>query len=441
MPGLNRSKSGRHALKPAMRTAEPMLDLLVGHESQLYSRIRWTFGRGSVIRTIWKSVVLHTLFAIVIVTVTMTTSFELAIPAVMLTVLGVVLGFVISYRADMCDSAQTLTCSYDRYWMGRTAWTPRTAEERATGEWRRPEQELLEVMAEKKIALDLIEGYSVAVKHHLRGEPGLYYEDLYDLLKPLQPHFILFSTSNPTLHNKSSVATLDVPVMTVTAASPSSPTPPEHTVLGHEDEQHSDIDSDYEVDNMGVDHQGPWKTVPHAALRGSFNYRTNVGGDGDNLPLEILRCLSEWCSVLEDRGTVPGTSMGAIMGCIASFEDSLSGDTVWIFLIFLPFQLVGMFGWHSIGGTLIASFIYLGFLAAGEEIEQPFGMRFALDRGSNDLDLDLFCRAIIHVDIQQLQHVSCLNAYVPPRQKAKMKHRSGTVTEATSVHPSFVDKL
>lgn len=109
--------------------------------------------------------------------------------------------------------------------MGRTAWsdvmkvshsmgrlityhvppcrTPRTAEERATGEWRRPEQELLEVMAEKKIALDLIEGYSVAVKHHLRGEPavithvinlidglgepGLYYEDLYDLLKPLQP--------------------------------------------------------------------------------------------------------------------------------------------------------------------------------------------------------------------------------------------------------------
>jgi len=84
---------------------------------------------------------------------------------------------------------------------------------------------------------------------------------------------------------------------------------------------------------------------------------------------------------------------------------------------------------------LIASFIYLGFLAAGEEIEQPFGY------DENDLDLDLFCRAIIHVDIQQLQHVSCLNAYVPPRQKAKMKHRSGTVTEATSVHPSFVDKL
>lgn len=47
--------------------------------------------------------------------------------------------------------------------------TPRTAEERATGEWRRPERELLEVMAEKRMALDLIEGFSVALKHHLRG--------------------------------------------------------------------------------------------------------------------------------------------------------------------------------------------------------------------------------------------------------------------------------
>lgn len=27
---------------------------------------------------------------------------------------------------------------------------------------------------------------------------------------------------------------------------------------------------------------------------------------GENLPLEILRCFSEWCSVLEDRNTVPG---------------------------------------------------------------------------------------------------------------------------------------
>ena len=32
-----------------------------------------------------------------------------------------------------------------------------------------------------------------------------------------------------------------------------------------------------------------------------------VAGHGENLPVEILRCLSEWFSVLEDRNAVPGS--------------------------------------------------------------------------------------------------------------------------------------
>ena len=34
--------------------------------------------------------------------------------------------------------------------------------------------------------------------------------------------------------------------------------------------------------------------------------RPRVAGGGENLPLEILRCLSEWVSVLDERDTVPG---------------------------------------------------------------------------------------------------------------------------------------
>lgn len=45
---------------------------------------------------------------------------------------------------------------------------------------------------------------------------------------------------------------------------------------------------------------------------------------GENLPLEILRCLSEWYSVLEERGTVPGTSLGGLIGTIAAMEETLS---------------------------------------------------------------------------------------------------------------------
>lgn len=48
-------------------------------------------------------------------------------------------------------------------------------------------------------------------------------------------------------------------------------------------------------------------------------------------------------------------------------------SAVWIYLFLLPFQLVGQFGWYTIPGVGIAAFFYIGFLAAGEEIEQPFG--------------------------------------------------------------------
>ncbi|KAJ3973053.1 Bestrophin, RFP-TM, chloride channel-domain-containing protein [Lentinula raphanica] len=461
-PPNTRFSSGRHALEPAMRVA-------TGDNIPLYSKIRWTFGRGSVIRTIWKSVLLHTLFAIVVVVLTMTTSLELAIPKVMLTVIGVVLGFTISYRA---------ASAYERYWLGRSAWgdlmktshtisrliwyhvppcrTPRTSEERATGEWKRPEQELLDVMEEKKLSLDLVEGFSVAVKLHLRGEPGLYYDDLYDLVRPLWTQ----RSSNPdypgrlftSVENLSAFSALngknqqmledDVnPVLNsltkVTGLEPSF----EGSVLENESELYLNVD--YSVDDAGADHQGPWKTVSRAFVGSRSNHRLKVASEGNNLPLEVLHCLSEWCSVLEDRGTVPGSSLGSIMACISAFENHLTvmekilttpitflysahiRHTVWLFLIFLPFQLVGMFGWHSITGVLIASFIYLGCLAAGEEIEQPFGY------DENDLDLDLFCRSIIHADIQQLQHATCLNAYVSRDQKAKMNHRSMTVVEAT----------
>lgn len=80
---------------------------------------------------------------------------------------------------------------------------------------------------------------------------------------------------------------------------------------------------------------------------------------------------------------------------------------MWIYLFFLPFQLINEFGYYTIPGVAIAAFIYLGFLAAGEEIEQPFGY------DDNDLDLDLFCHAIIRSDIERLKSSPCLNAYIP----------------------------
>ncbi|KAJ6538909.1 hypothetical protein B0H10DRAFT_1856530 [Mycena sp. CBHHK59/15] len=182
MPSAKRSFTGHHTLLPAMRAPPTQLIPKV----PTYTFLKWTFGRGSI----WPAVLLHTAFAAAVVY----TSRSLQIPNVMLTVMGVVIGFVISYRA---------MTGYDRYWMGRTAWTDVIRNARTmgrliwyhvpprltpfvAGDLSRPSvEEMSKVMAEKRMALDLTEAFAVALKHHLRGELGIYYEDLYDLVKPL----------------------------------------------------------------------------------------------------------------------------------------------------------------------------------------------------------------------------------------------------------------
>ncbi|GAW04951.1 UPF0187-domain-containing protein [Lentinula edodes] len=115
------------------------------------------------------------------------TRHRVIIQPTLLTVTGTVLGFVISYRT---------TSSFERYNEGRRLWSqivlasrtfartvwfhipdpPATASESA---------EVLKAraMIEKKTVINLIEAFGVAVKHYLRGEDGIYYEDLYYLVK------------------------------------------------------------------------------------------------------------------------------------------------------------------------------------------------------------------------------------------------------------------
>lgn len=45
------------------------------------------------------------------------------------------------------------------------------------------EERKARVLIEKKTILNLVEAFSVAIKHYLRGEEGIYYEDLYHLVK------------------------------------------------------------------------------------------------------------------------------------------------------------------------------------------------------------------------------------------------------------------
>ncbi|KAJ4474478.1 Bestrophin, RFP-TM, chloride channel-domain-containing protein [Lentinula aciculospora] len=134
----------------------------------------------------------------------------------LLTVTGTVLGFVISYRT---------TSSFERYNEGRRLWSQLVLASRtfARTVWFHipdppaTETESAEVlkakaMIEKKTVINLIEAFSVAVKHYLRGEDGIYYEDLYYLVKFLPAYALPTGLpSNPDLINEQTPSEMHSP--------------------------------------------------------------------------------------------------------------------------------------------------------------------------------------------------------------------------------------
>ena len=568
-----RSSTGHHALLPASseRTWHLYTDVYEVPLGEPKTFIHWTFGRDTVIWRIWPAVMLHTIFAAGVVTLSMKTQVRLDIPPVLLTVLGMVIGFVISYRA---------MSGYDRYWTGRSSWSDVIRSLRtltrlvwvhvplrlgSKSDREVPPEERKLCMEEKRMALDLALGFAVALKHHLRGEMGIYYEDLYQLVKPLHNHphhrrHPPHADQPPRANGDSQTLMSPVPVNSpadATGASLDPVIPPinaygtfstqnllshraslssfSSVISGHDsDESHpllpgqaarkrsgiigavssdlipfgdeagalltafgralmwpfaflgrhtrtrSDEESqvvvaaaeegihggcgdqgvtepfDQEALAGGVQHkfsEEPRLTVTVAGRRAANSvltdasrmthakHRPRVAGGGQSLPLEIIYALSTWMSVLEERESVPGSSLGGMMGALAGLEDALGAlerilttplpfvyavhirHTVWVYLFFLPFQLIGQFGWYTIPGVCIAAFIYLGFLAAGEEIEQPFGY------DENDLDLDMFCNEIVRTDVERLKRTPNRNVFLGGHQhRADVPAEKGKAT-------------
>ncbi|ODM91656.1 hypothetical protein Ocin01_15026 [Orchesella cincta] len=57
----------------------------------------------------------------------------------------------------------------------------------------------------------------------------------------------------------------------------------------------------------------------------------------------------------------------------------------WLFILALPFQLIGTLNWYTIPTVTLAAFALLGILGIGLEIQNPFEDEY------NDLPLNEFC--------------------------------------------------
>ncbi|KDQ06409.1 hypothetical protein BOTBODRAFT_39608 [Botryobasidium botryosum FD-172 SS1] len=159
------------------------------------TRGKWTAKKfqATVIPNITVELILFTGIAAAVTCVTKLKIHNLGIGSTMLTVMGTVLGLVVSFRT---------TSAYDRYWEGRKLWSSIHISSRNLGQiiWihvpnERTEKQRtigphpdgyddthLRSIIEKKSMVNLLQALGPAVKHYLRGEGGVYYEDLYPLI-------------------------------------------------------------------------------------------------------------------------------------------------------------------------------------------------------------------------------------------------------------------
>ncbi|CAO2649923.1 Nn.00g012150.m01.CDS01 [Neocucurbitaria sp. VM-36] len=283
---------------------------------------------------------------------------DLGINQLLLTVLGFVVGLALSFRSST---------AYERYNEGRKYWAQLTlvsqnlarliwihVDERHGKDAIIGKQDLLGKIS----CLNMIAAYAVALKHKLRFEPYMHYDDLKHLVGHLDTYAKAADQPEPRKRQnvfKTAGQFLGVPMA----------------------------------------ESNPRKLVKKA--------RVPLG----NLPLEILSHLSAYMKTIYDNGTFKvSIYQTQSLNALTTMNDVLTGtdrilntplpiaysiaisQITWVYILLLPFQLFKSLGWVTIPASVFAAYIILGIALIGREIENPFG------DDVNDLPLDAYCEQI-----------------------------------------------
>ncbi|KIJ52290.1 hypothetical protein M422DRAFT_156384 [Sphaerobolus stellatus SS14] len=402
----------------------------------------------TVANDIWPETLLFTLIATTVTTITKLPVHDLGISNALLTVLGTVLGLVISFRTSS---------AYERFQEGRRLWSSISITSRNLGQliWihvavdrvkstdpiaNDPEKvriEKIKAILEKGTIINLVQAFGVSVKHYLRSEAGIYYEDLYPLISFLPRHS---ASSNPS---RQDTLPMWLNHEDLTASARSSPVTLNGPSTNPKKKKQVRSDS-YEKVLPQVASEVPLRparnppnylpilllfkpifAIPKWIYRRLIKKEKvvdeEVGTRGwtgkkhlpapidSNVPLEITLFLHSYLNFVLKAGLVQPAIATGLVGNLGTFQDSIHNlervrstpipfasqahlrISLWLYLAFLPFQIVGTLGWitipinHICNGTCFASFLLLGFLEIGQEIENPFNY------DENDLDMDSFC--------------------------------------------------
>ncbi|KAF9497039.1 UPF0187-domain-containing protein [Pleurotus eryngii] len=382
---------------------------------------------------------------------------DIIVQPTLLTVVGTVLGFVISYRT---------TSSFERYNEGRRLWSQIIIASRAfarvlwfhvpdaapptPGAKISADEERARSTIEKKTAINLLEAFAVAIKHYLRNEDGIYYRDLYylvkflpeyalpagrpsetDLSSPPKSDFCSNARDGGTLKEKSvdqsqhvryrqhvsTGGSLPFPATTPSTRPPDRrkdgdlPLPlfcrtnTTNTIISQSDEIYllpGNLTPTYYILTLY-----PFSLLDRVLTKKSTKTkkkRAELRNEAvsHNIPLEISLYLVCFMSTLRIHSLL--LSLGQLVDSLTGLERILTTPIpfsysfhLWaittIFCLLLPFQIWAQLHWLTIPGTVVTAFFFFGFLVAGEEIE-------SYDK--NDLNLDHFTHNIIRNELRAI---------------------------------------
>lgn len=329
---------------------------------------------------------------------------DLGINQLLLTVLGFVVGLALSFRSST---------AYERYNEGRKYWSQLTlasqnlarliwihVDERHAQDPALGKQDLLA----KITCLNMIVAYAVALKHKLRFEPYIHYDDLQSIVGHLDTF----------------------------AKAAEQPDPPKKPNV---------FKTAGEFLGVPMAESNPRKLLKKA--------RAPLG----NLPLEILNNLSSYMKHIYDNGTFKVSIYQThSLNAVSTFNDVLTGtdrilntplpiaysiaisQITWVYILLLPFQLYKSLGWITIPASVFAAYIILGIALIGREIENPFGIDV------NDLPLDAFCEQI-------RRDVDIIMSRPPPKFEDVVRHQDNQLlfplpgAEATVWGDRSVDEI
>ncbi|OCF43712.1 hypothetical protein I317_02465 [Kwoniella heveanensis CBS 569] len=421
--------------------SNPDLDLL-GHRPHKSAMLLFQALTATAVFRVWPSLVFVGGWSAMIVLINRETEAEMTVPSTLLTALGVLLGLTLSYRTSS---------AYGQYSEGRKLWSQIIQANRT---WARivwihcpdalrpappedPEIRAVEhtrAVIEKATVVRMGLAFAVAVKHYLRGEEGILYEDLYDLVKFIPslhmpsgipssedanigsgpiPHRHIHNSS-VTINSSTELKNLSLPSARGYNATPESYTCT-NTYRPHlhpaRDPPKFRFSETFPFRYLTTKRQR-LKAAGRQAMRQRMKEARASGGVGHNVPLEITMFMSSWISTLQRRKTIDVPTTNALIAALLSMSEALSNlerilttpipwsynahiwEVTWIYCLVLPFQLYGAgFGWITIPAVVITSYIVLGFAEIGQEIENPFGY------DKNDLNLDFFTHNIIREEL------------------------------------------